>query len=208
MYRIGLTGGIGSGKTTVANLFARHGVPIIDTDSIAHEITSSHGAAMTSIRTTFGSNFIAPDGSLDRNRMRALVFKDKKAKAALEAITHPLIRAKCEQASSKSNEPYLIFVVPLLIESKAWWRPRIQRIVIIDCEEETQIARVMARNNFTREQVLSIIARQAGRAERRASADDIIDNNDRAPPITLQVKCLHKRYLSLAKKTAKEISWQ
>ncbi|VVE02721.1 dephospho-CoA kinase [Pandoraea aquatica] len=202
-YAIGLTGGIGSGKTTVANLFATHGIAIIDTDAIAHSITAPGGAAMSAIRRDFGDAFVAPDGSLDRTRMREAVFSDNSAKARLEAITHPLIRTECERAAAEAEGPYLIFVVPLLVESGTW-RERVQRILVVDCTEETQIARVMSRNRFTREQVQAIMARQASRAQRLAVADDIIDNDTQQAPLAPQVDRLHAAYLQFARQTGGE----
>ncbi|VVE89701.1 dephospho-CoA kinase [Pandoraea bronchicola] len=196
-YAIGLTGGIGSGKTTVANLFAAHGIAIIDTDAIAHSITAPGGAAMPAIRREFGDAFVAPDGSLDRARMREAVFTDDAAKTRLEAITHPLIRTECERAAAEAQGPYLIFVVPLLVESGTW-RERVQRVLVIDCTEQTQIARVMARNRFTREQVQAIMARQATRAQRLTAADDVIDNDMQHAPLAPQVDRLHAAYLKLA----------
>ncbi|VVE82221.1 dephospho-CoA kinase [Pandoraea sputorum] len=202
-YAIGLTGGIGSGKTTVANLFATHGIAIIDTDAIAHSITAPGGAAMPAIRLDFGDAFVAPDGSLERARMREAVFSDNAAKARLEAITHPLIRTECERAAAEAEGPYLIFVVPLLVESGTW-RERVQRILVVDCTEETQIARVMSRNRFTREQVQAIMARQASRAQRLAVADDIIDNDAQQAPLAPQVDRLHAAYLQFARQTGGE----
>ncbi|AJE97842.1 dephospho-CoA kinase [Pandoraea apista] len=196
-YAIGLTGGIGSGKTTIANLFATHGITIIDTDAIAHAITAPGGAAMPAIRREFGDTFVAPDGSLDRARMREAVFGDNLAKTRLEAITHPLIRTECERAAAEAEGPYLIFVVPLLVESGTW-RQRVQRVLVVDCAEETQIARVMSRNHFTREQVQAIMARQATRAQRLSAADDVIDNDVQHAPLAPQVDRLHAAYLKLA----------
>lgn len=196
-YAIGLTGGIGSGKTTVANLFATHGIAIIDTDAIAHSITAPGGAAMPAIRREFGDAFVAPDGALDRARMRDAVFTDDAARARLEAITHPLIRTECERAASDARGPYLIFVVPLLVESGKW-RERVQRVLVVDCTEQTQIARVMSRNGFTRDQVQAIMARQANRAQRLAAADDVIDNDARHAPLAPQVDRLHAAYLKFA----------
>jgi len=196
-YAIGLTGGIGSGKTTVANLFATHGIAIIDTDAIAHSITAPNGAAMPAIRREFGDTFVAPDGSLDRARMRDAVFTDDAARARLEAITHPLIRTECERAASDAQGPYLIFVVPLLVESGKW-RERVQRVLVVDCTEQTQIARVMSRNGFTRDQVQAIMARQASRAQRLAAADDVIDNDAQHAPLAPQVDRLHAAYLKFA----------
>ncbi|WP_281718618.1 dephospho-CoA kinase [Pandoraea apista] len=196
-YAIGLTGGIGSGKTTIANLFATHGITIIDTDAIAHAITAPGGAAMPAIRREFGDTFVAPDGSLDRARMREAVFGDNLAKTRLEAITHPLIRTECERAAAEAEGPYLIFVVPLLVESGTW-RQRVQRVLVVDCAEETQIARVMSRNHFTREQVQAIMVRQATRAQRLSAADDVIDNDVQHAPLAPQVDRLHAAYLKLA----------
>lgn len=198
MFAVGLTGGIGSGKTTVADLFAAHGVPIVDTDLIAHRITAPGGAAMPLIAQTFGPHYVAPDGSLDRARMRALVFSDDVAKAQLEAITHPLIRAETEREREASAGPYVVIVVPLLVESGTW-NSRVERVLVVDCSVETQIARVMRRNAFSREQVLAIIARQATREARLAAADDVIVN-DHTPleQLTRQVQHLHERYLALA----------
>jgi dephospho-CoA kinase len=198
MFVVGLTGGIGSGKSTVADLFAAHGVPLVDTDVIAHRISAPHGLAMPLIAAEFGDAFVAPDGSLDRTRMRALVFSDEGARKRLEAITHPLIRAETEREQREAQGPYVIIVVPLLVESGSW-KNRANRVLTVDCSVETQIARVLNRNGFTREQVLAIIARQATREARLAAADDVIDN-DNAPLELLktQVDAQHRAYLSLA----------
>ncbi|SDQ87389.1 dephospho-CoA kinase [Paraburkholderia fungorum] len=198
MFVVGLTGGIGSGKSTVADLFAARGVPLVDTDLIAHRITAPRGLAMPQIAAEFGEAFVAPDGSLDRAQMRALVFSDEGARKRLEAITHPLIRAETEREQHEAQGPYVIIVVPLLVESGSW-KNRVNRVLTVDCSVETQIARVMNRNGFSREQVLAIIARQATREARLAAADDVIDN-DNAPLELLetQVEAQHRVYLSLA----------
>lgn len=198
MFVVGLTGGIGSGKSTVADLFAAHGVPLVDTDLIAHRITAPHGIAMPQIAAEFGDSFVAADGSLDRARMRTLVFSDEGARKRLEGITHPLIRAETEREQRDAQGPYVIVVVPLLVESGNW-RTRVNRVLTVDCSVETQIARVMSRNGFSREQVLAIIARQATREARLAAADDII-NNDNAPldALKAQVDAQHRAYLALA----------
>ncbi|MGE8331569.1 MAG: dephospho-CoA kinase [Paraburkholderia nemoris] len=198
MFAVGLTGGIGSGKSTVADLFAAQGVPLVDTDLIAHRITAPHGIAMPPIAAEFGEAFVAPDGSLDRARMRTLVFSDDSARKRLEGITHPLIRAETEREQREAQGPYVIVVVPLLVESGKW-KTRVNRVLTVDCSVETQISRVMSRNNFSREQVLAIIARQATREARLAAADDVIDN-DNAPldALKAQVDALHRVYLSLA----------
>jgi dephospho-CoA kinase len=198
MFVVGLTGGIGSGKSTVADLFAAHGVPLVDTDVIAHRITAPHGIAMPQIAAEFGDSFVAADGSLDRARMRTLAFSDEGARKRLEGITHPLIRAETEREQRDAQGPYVIVVVPLLVESGNW-RTRVNRVLTVDCSVETQIARVMSRNGFSREQVLAIIARQATREARLAAADDII-NNDNAPldALKAQVDAQHRAYLARA----------
>lgn len=198
MFAVGLTGGIGSGKTTVADLFAAHGVPIVDTDLIAHRITAPNGAAMPLIAKEFGAEFVTADGALDRAKMRALIFSDNTAKARLEAITHPLIRAETERERNAATGPYLIIVVPLLVESGTW-KARVDRVLTVDCSVDTQIERVMRRNAFTREQVLAIICKQATREARLAAANDVIVN-EAAPleELTARVERLHHEYLALA----------
>jgi dephospho-CoA kinase len=199
MFAVGLTGGIGSGKSTVADLFAARGVAIVDTDLIAHQITAPHGAAMPKIATEFGPSFVAPDGSLDRARMRALVFSDETARRRLEAITHPLIRTETERARLEAAGPYVMLVVPLLVESGNW-KTRTERILTVDCSVETQIGRVIRRNGFSREQVLAIMARQATREARLAAADDVIVNeNTSIEALGTQVDTLHELYLSLSR---------
>ncbi|AXE99631.1 dephospho-CoA kinase [Paraburkholderia hospita] len=198
MFAVGLTGGIGSGKSTVADLFAKRGVTLVDTDVIAHRITAPRGLAMPSIATEFGPSFVTSDGSLDRARMRALVFSDENARKRLEAITHPLIRAETERQRQQAPGPYVIVVVPLLVESGSW-KTRVNRVLAVDCSVETQIARVMRRNAFTREQVLAIIARQATREARLAAADDVIVNDNRSlEELDVDVDQLHRTYVSLA----------
>ncbi|MFP3565787.1 dephospho-CoA kinase [Paraburkholderia sp. SIMBA_030] len=198
MFAVGLTGGIGSGKSTVADLFAAHGVPLVDTDLIAHRITAPQGIAMPQIAAEFGNAFVAADGSLDRARMRTLVFGDDGARKRLEGITHPLIRAETEREQREARGPYVIVVVPLLVESGSW-KTRMNRVLTVDCSVETQISRVMRRNAFSREQVLAIIARQATREARLAAADDVIDNDDvPLDALTAQVDAQHRMYLSLA----------
>jgi dephospho-CoA kinase len=194
---IGLTGGIGCGKTTVANLFAERGATLVDTDLIAHAMTAPHGPAMAAIAQTFGAGFIAADGSLDRAAMRALVFTDPAAKQRLEAILHPMIRAEAERQALAASGLYVIFVVPLLIESGAW-RNRVGRILAVDCLETTQVARVMARNGLTEAQVRAIMANQVSRAERLAAADDVIDNDDGMHALLPQVETLHALYLTIS----------
>ena len=198
MFAVGLTGGIGSGKSTVADLFASHGVAIVDTDLIAHQITAPNGAAMPRIASEFGAAFVAADGSLDRARMRTLIFSNEDARRRLEGITHPLIRTETARARSEASGPYVMLVVPLLVESGSW-KTRVNRVLTVDCSVETQISRVMHRNAFSREQVLAIIARQATREARLAAADDVIVNdNTSVEALGEQIEAQHRLYLSLA----------
>jgi dephospho-CoA kinase len=199
MFSIGLTGGIGSGKSTVADMFAAHGVPLVDTDLIAHQVTAPGGVAMPLIASEFGDAFVAQNGALDRTKMRELVFTDDTAKARLEAIVHPLIRAETERQRMAAGGPYHIVVVPLLVESGNWSN-RVSRVLVVDCPVETQIARVMKRNGFTREQVSAIIAKQASREARLAAANDIVTNDETSTLESLasEVDALHAQYLQIA----------
>ena len=195
---VGLTGGIGSGKTTVANLFAALGVPLIDTDLFAHELTARGGAAIEPIRAAFGDAVIAADGSLDRAAMRARAFGDSDARRRLEAILHPMIRERTVHAiEAAAREAYAIVVVPLLVESGAW-QSWLDRILVVDCPEQVQIERVMKRSALTREQVLAILSAQATRQARLAAADDVIDNTGAVRELHERVDALHRRYLALA----------
>lgn len=196
-FSLGLTGGIGSGKTTIANAFQALGASLIDTDLIAHALTRKDGLAIPQIREEFGDQAISEDGSMDRARMRALVFNDSAAKLRLEAILHPLIRSQTEQAAASATGDYLIFVVPLLIESGNW-KQRVDRILVVDCAEEIQITRVMQRNQLSREQVLAIMRNQASRQERLAAADDVILNQDGLHLIKPQILALHQTYLNMS----------
>jgi dephospho-CoA kinase len=200
-FSVGLTGGIGCGKTTVADMFGALGASLVDTDAIAHALTAPHGSAMPTILAEFGDGFATPDGALDRAKMRELVFTDPGARARLEAILHPRIREATAAAAAIATGPYVIFVVPLLIESGSW-RARVSRILAIDCKEETQIARVMARNNLSEAQVRAIMAAQVSRAERQAAADDIILNDDGLEQLAPQVDRLHAFYMDQAARMA------
>lgn len=199
MFAIGLTGGIGSGKSTVADLFATCGVPVVDMDAISHRITSPGGIAMPWIATEFGPSFVTSDGSLDRTHMRALAFSNESARQRLEAIIHPLIRAEADRAPKQMYGPYVIVMAPLLLESGNW-KTRVDRILAVDCLVETQIERVIRRNGLTREEVLTIIARQASRETRFAAADDVIFNDSiSVHALATRVDGLHLQYLTLAK---------
>jgi len=198
---VGLTGGIGSGKTQVSNTFEALGVPVIDL--ISHAVTAPNGLAIPAIREAFGDEMIDPSGKLDRAKMRELVFRNPQAKQKLEAILHPLI-ANVTMASiaQHSDAPYVVLVVPLLAESVQWIN-RCDRILVIDCEVQTQIERVMARSGMTREQVSAIIATQASREARKAIANEVIVNESTIEALTQQVKRLHDFYLNMARQSPK-----
>lgn len=201
-YIVGLTGGIGSGKSAVADLFAAHGVNIIDTDSIAHALTAPCGAAMPAIRAAFGAAMVTPEGALDRVAMRARVFAVPQERKRLEAILHPLIRAEAERQiaayAARTDMPYMVLVVPLLIESGAY-RQRVDRVVVVDCPEAVQISRVMARSGLPHAEVERILQAQATRAQRLAAADDLIENDGELAALAPQVERLHRKYLGLAR---------
>jgi dephospho-CoA kinase len=200
-FSVGLTGGIGCGKTTVANLFADRGASVIDTDEIAHALTAPGGAAMPALLAEFGPNYATADGALDRARMRELVFSRPDARARLESILHPRIREATAAAAAIATGPYVIFVVPLLIESGTW-RDRVGRVLAIDCPEQLQVARVMARNGLSAPQVRAIMAAQVTRDQRLAAADDVIVNDDGIEALRPQVDRLHEFYLSEAQRMA------
>ena len=175
--RFGLTGGIGSGKSTVAGMLVDSGAVLVDTDAIAHALTAPHGAALPALAREFGKDIIAADGAMDRQAMRARVFADVSAKRRLEAILHPMIGAEAEaQAAAAASRP-VVFDVPLLAAS-SHWRQRVQRILVVDCAEDTQVRRVMQRSGWSDEQVRRVIAQQTPRAARRAMADAVIFNDD------------------------------
>jgi dephospho-CoA kinase len=197
-FVVGLTGGIGSGKSTVAELFAARGVALVDTDAIAHELSGPQGAAMPAIEAAFGDAVLRADGGLDRTAMRRLVFADPLAKETLEAILHPLIRLRSDACcAAAENAPYVMLVVPLLIET-ASYRRRADRVLVVDCPEALQISRVTARNGLAVDAVQAIMAAQATRAERRAAADDVLHNDGGLDALRPQIEVLHQRYLQLA----------
>ena len=193
---IGLTGGIGSGKSTVADLFYRLGVTVVDTDRIAHELTGAEGAAMPEIIAAFGKDIALPQGALDRAAMRQRVFTDASAKPRLEAILHPKIRQESRQRCQAATSVYVLLAVPLLVETGVW-RQEVRRVLVVDCDEATQIARVKARSALSAAEVLAIMATQATRSERLAVADDVILNNGTPEALEPQVQALHLRYLEL-----------
>ena len=176
MLRIGLTGGIGSGKSTVAALLVQHGATLVDADAISRRLTEPGGTALGALAAAFGNEVINVDGALDRDRMRQLVFTDPTAKRRLEAILHPMIGAETQCQADAAATPVIVFDVPLLVES-AHWRGRVDRVLVVDCTEATQVERVAARSGLSHDAVRVIIAQQASRARRRACADAVIHND-------------------------------
>ena len=197
MFAVGLTGGIGSGKSTVAELFAERGVPVIDTDVIARELTVVGSEALAAIRDAFGDAVMHEDGSLDRAQLRRRVFADPAARRTLEAILHPRIRQSVVQALAGQHAPYALVVIPLLVETGAY-SEIIDRVLVVDCPEDVQIARVMARNDFTRADVEAILEAQADRAVRLAAADDVIENAGSIGGLRERVHALHAQYMAQA----------
>jgi dephospho-CoA kinase len=194
VFSVGLTGGIGCGKSTVAELFAEHGAGIIDTDAISRQLTNSGGDAIAAIRAEFGDDYITAEGSLDRARMRGLIFADANAKQRLERILHPLIREQARlQLEQLQDRPYVIIAVPLLPESPAF-RELTQRVLVVDCSESTQIARVIRRNRMSEAEVRTIIAQQTPRDQRLRIADDVIHNEAGLDSLAEQVALLHQNY--------------
>lgn len=203
MFSVGLTGGVGSGKSTIAAILARLGAGIVDADGISHELTEAGGAAIEPLRTAFGAEAIAPDGSLDRTRMRRRVFSDPAVRAQLEALLHPMIRdAMRERAAAIAGGgcPYVVFVVPLLVETGNW-RSQVDRVLLIDCTEATQIERVVARA-IDEEAARAIIASQASRHQRLAVADDVLMNEAPLTEIEPRVERLHRLYLQYSQSAA------
>ncbi|CAM5312981.1 dephospho-CoA kinase [Alcaligenes faecalis] len=198
MLTIGLTGGIGSGKSQVANFFASWGAAVVDTDVIAHELTAPGGLAIEPIRDAFGAQALAADGSMDRDWMRACVFADPDARHRLEAIIHPLIWNVTKAQTLKAQGCYLVVVVPLLVESGRW-RDRVDRICVVDCDEATQIARVQKRNGLAVATIERIMAAQAQRQQRLDVADDVVLNDGQTtlPLLEERARAVHQRWCAL-----------
>jgi len=194
--RIGLSGGIGSGKSTVAGFWREAGATVIDTDAISRGLTAAGGAAIPALAAEFGAQLIGADGALDRDAMRALVFADAGAKQRLEAILHPMIGAATQAQAAAATTAAIVFDVPLLVEAGLRWRQRVERVLIVDCAEQTQLARVMQRPGWTREAAEAVIRQQASRAQRRACADAVIVNDDglSLAALRLQVLALAQRW--------------
>ena len=199
MFKLGLTGGIGSGKTYVANLLAGWGASVIDTDQIAHALTAPEGLAISPIRAAFGSDVISSEGALDRVRMRELVFSNPAKRVTLEGILHPLIAQEVLVQAKVATGLYAVFVVPLLVESGRW-RDRIDRLCVVDCDEATQIARVQARSGIPTDTIRRILDAQASREQRLAVADDILINSasTTVQELEKQVLVLHEGWCNLS----------
>ncbi len=194
--RIGLTGGIASGKTTVANFFADLGVPVIDTDVIAREVVAEGAPALAQIRAEFGDDVFNDDGTLDRKAMRKLIFSDDSKRRQLEGILHPRIREAALIQAEAVTDPYMIIVVPLLVESPM--KEFMDRLLVVDCSEEIQLNRLLARDTENDEQARRIIAAQASRNERLAIADDVVLNDAGLDQTRTRIEALHKEYLELS----------
>jgi len=194
---VGLTGGIGSGKSAAADEFAKLGAAIVDSDAIAHELTGPNGLALPEIRRIFGEKAIGPDGAMDRKRMREHVFAHPQAKRQLEGLLHPLIRDESRRRIAAATAPYVVHVVPLLIESPDY-RSRVDRVLVVDAPEEIRVARVRARSGLSADEVRAIMRTQAPSAERLAAADDVIENGGERDALRKQVAALHQKYLQFA----------
>ena len=206
-FSVGLTGGVGSGKSTIATMLSEHGAAIVDADTIAHQLTSAGGAAIGALRESFGAEVIAVDGSLDRPGMRARVFSDLAARTQLESLLHPMIRnamRECAAELLERGSQYVVFVVPLLVETGGW-HGSVDRVLLIDCSEATQIARVCARAGIDETMARKIVATQATRQQRLAAADDVLINEAPLDQVADRVERLHRVYLrSAAMKRSRE----
>lgn len=197
-FVVGLTGGIGSGKSAAAAEFERLGATVVDTDVIAHELTQPDGRALPEVKRLFGNEVIGESGAMDRRRMRERVFADPVARKALEALLHPMIREESQRRIAAADGPYVVHVVPLLVES-ADYRARVDRVLVIDAPEEVQVERVRARSGLSEAEVRAIVASQATRAARLAAADDVIENRGTIDALRKQVAAFHRKYLEYSK---------
>ena len=193
-FVVGLTGGIRSGKSAAAAEFERLGAAVVDTDAIAHRLTQAGGAAIPELERIFGRDAITKNGAMDRDKMRARVFADPAAKKALEALLHPMIREESRRLIAGARAPYVIHVVPLLVESPDY-RGRVDRVLVVDAPEALQVERARSRGGLSEAEVRAIVAAQATRAERLAAADDVIENRGTIEALRAQVAALHRKYL-------------
>lgn len=197
-FCVGLTGGIGCGKTAATDMFAALGAGVVDTDVISRELTAAGGGAMDAIASQFGDEYVQSDGSLDRARMRALVFSDADAKRRLESVLHPLIRSTSRERIAASQAPYVLLVVPLLLETGSY-AELLDRVLVVDCDESRQVERVVARSGIDEQEVRRIMAAQLKRGDRLARADDVLRNDGDISELRLQVERLHADYLFKAR---------
>jgi len=200
-FIVGLTGGIGSGKSAAAEEFARLGAAVVDTDAIAHQLTRPGGAAIAGVRRVLGEEFVDAAGAMDRAKVRALVFSDASARTRLEGLLHPMIRAESERRIAAADAPYVVHVVPLLIEAPDY-RKRVQRVLVVDCPPQVQKARVQQRGGLAEGEIERVIGAQLPREARLAAADDVIDNSGTLDALHKQVRVLHERYLEMARTPA------
>lgn len=196
MLKIGLTGGIGCGKTTIANLFEALSVPVVDADQIAHQLVAKGQSALVRIKQEFGPDILMEDGSLNRKKLKEIIFADAHLKQKLESILHPLVYQAIQAKLEQLDAPYCIISIPLLFETRM--TSLVDRVLVVDCPVEAQIERVQKRDYLPVEIIQSIIASQVPQSFRRASADDLIDNSETAIPLAEQVKKLHNLYISLS----------
>lgn len=196
-FRVGLTGGIASGKSIASKFFGALGVPIIDTDQVARDVVEPGQPPLERLVERFGQSILTPDGHLDRPALRNIVFSDPKARADLEALTHPAIGATVEARSASAGGPYQILVIPLLVEKNLG--SQLDRVLVVDCDEELQIKRLQARDGSTPEQARAILNAQVSRAARLKAAHDVIKNDGDMSAVRDQVSALHARYLELAR---------
>lgn len=196
MLVVGLTGGIGSGKSTVARMFAAVGVPVIDTDEISHALTAKEGAAIPLLREAFGVDIFKPDGALDRALLRSRILADEQSRLKLEAILHPMIRNVVRSRLATTQAPYALIVIPLLVETGAY-QTMLDRVLVVDCAEDVQIKRVLGRGGWDRAEILAIMGKQANRTIRLKHADDVIDNEGDEANLAIQVAALHQTYLAM-----------
>jgi len=196
MFLVGLTGGIGSGKSTVCNIFRELGVPIIDTDDIARQVVTPGSAGLERLQQEFGPEILSPDGSLNRARLRHTIFSNAEKRQRLEDIIHPLIRMQLKEQLTEINAPYVIVAIPLLLEKG--WQNEVDRILVVDSTEQQQVERTLARDECDRELVNKIIQSQSSRQQRLAAADDIIHNDSDMAALHTQVELLHRQYTDLA----------
>ena len=196
-FTVGLTGGIGCGKSSAARMFAERGVQVVDTDAISHHLTAPGGPALAAIQQRFGKDVFSSDGALDREQLRKRVFSDARDKRDLEALLHPLIRAEALQQLASCTTRYAVLIVPLLLETGEL-RKHVQRVLVVDCDEKQQIARAMSRSRLSEVEVRAIMATQLSRAARLKLADDVLSNDASLEHLQQQVEALHRKYLRLS----------